>query len=321
MKRWLFFAGILALGAGALLLAERQKAQTQVGPQAVLGWIADTEHEMSRVPAHLTRISDEQEVRIGDEMASRYLAEIEAAETRNPARADDQAVQAYVERVGGKVSFYSERKLPYRFHYIPDPNLMNAFALPGGHVFIGRGMLNLMSSEDELASVLGHEVSHIDLRHCAERVQLEAHMRNLHLEEINGLVAIPIDLFKAGYSKDQELDADRAGTRLAMAASYSPEGAVSMFRVLDKVCKQQTHNPRTLHQEVSELALETLKGYFESHPQPEERIAQIKKLERESSSPPPAQRQLDSKVLAVLHRDDQGMAIETPPRILDSAPR
>jgi predicted Zn-dependent protease len=325
MKRWFFFGGILALGAGALLLAERQKAQTQVGPQAVLGWVADTEHEMSRVPARLTRITDEQEIRIGDEMASRYLAEIEAAETKSPSqvRGDDQLVQAYVERVGNKLSFYAQRKLPYRFHYIPDSNLINAFALPGGHVFIGRGMLNLMSSEDELASVLGHELSHIDLRHCAERVQLEVHMRNLHLEDVNGLVSIPIDLFKAGYSKDQELDADRAGTRLAMAASYSPEGAVSMFRMLDKVCKQETHNPnnpKTLHQEVSQVALETLKGYFESHPQPEERIAQIKKLESESSNPLPGERRLDPNVLAVLHRDDQGMAIETPPRVLDSAP-
>src|SRR5207244_13551377 len=50
------------------------------------------------------------------------------------------------------------------FHYIPDPNLINAFALPGGHVFIGRGMLDLMTTEDQLATVLGHEVEHIDLR-------------------------------------------------------------------------------------------------------------------------------------------------------------
>src|SRR5215471_20080982 len=131
MKRWFFFGAILLLGAGALLLAERQKAQTQVGPQFVLGWVADTEHEMSRVPAKLTRISDEQEVRIGDEMASRYLAEIESAQARSPAQThtDDQLVQAYVERVGRQVSFYAQRRLPYRFHYIPAPNLMNAFAL------------------------------------------------------------------------------------------------------------------------------------------------------------------------------------------------
>jgi hypothetical protein len=94
MKRWFFLAVIFGTGTAALILAEHQKVQTQVGPQAVLGWVADTEQEMSRVPAQLTRISDEQEVRIGDEMASRYLAEIYAAETKNPGRADDQLVQA-----------------------------------------------------------------------------------------------------------------------------------------------------------------------------------------------------------------------------------
>ncbi len=319
MKRWLFLFVIIAASAGALLLAERQKAQTHVGPETVLALIADTEQEMSRVPAHLTRISDEQEIRIGDEMAQRYLAEIDAAETKD-AKANynnDRLVQSYVERVGTRVSVYANRKLPYRFHYIPDPNVINAFALPGGHVFIGRGMLDLMTTEDQLASVLGHEVEHIDLHHCAERVQLEAHMRNLHLEEINGLVSIPVDLFKAGYGKDQELDADRAGTRLAMMASYSPEGAISMFRLLGKLCDQQTETAHSPEQEVSQLAIETLKGYFESHPQAQERIAQIEKLERESKTPFPAQRRLDADVFAVLHRDGEDIAGEAPTRILN----
>jgi beta-barrel assembly-enhancing protease len=317
MKRWLFLLVIIAASAGALLLAERQKAQTHVGPETVLGLIADTEQEMSRVPAHLTRISDEQEIRIGDEMAQRYLAEIDAAETKN-AKADynDRLVQSYVERVGTRVSVYAHRKLPYRFHYIPDPNVINAFALPGGHVFIGRGMLDLMTTEDQLASVLGHEVEHIDLYHCAERVQLEAHMRKLHLEEINGLVSIPVDLFKAGYGKDQELDADRAGTRLAMMASYSPEGAISMFRLLGKMCEQQNQAAHSPEQEVSQLAMEILKGYFESHPQTQERIEQIEKLERESKTPFPAQRRFDADVFAVLHRDGESIVSEAPARIL-----
>src|SRR5713101_5367625 len=318
MKRWLFLVVIVAVCAGALLLAERQKAQTHVGPQALLGLIADTEQEMSRVPAPLTRISDEQEIRIGDEMAKRYVTEIEAVKTKDPKNGDDRLVEAYVERVGMKVSLYAQRKLPYRFHYIPDPNLINAFALPGGHVFIGRGMLDLMTTEDQLASVLGHEVEHIDLYHCAERVQLEAHMRKLHLEEINGLVSMPVDLFKEGYNKDQELDADRAGTRLAMMASYSPEGAISMFRLLDKLCRQENRTASTPEEEISQVALETLKGYFQSHPQPQERIEQIEKLERESQTPIPTQRPFDRGVFAALHQaaDHVTQANEAPPRIL-----
>jgi len=314
MKRWMFLAAIVAMCAVALLLAERQKAQTRIGPQTVLGLIADTEHEMSRVPARLTRISDEQEILIGDQMAQRYLDQLESAGITS----DDRMVQAYVERVGRRVSFFAHRKLSYRFHYIPDSNVINAFSLPGGHVFIGRGMLNLMTTEDELASVLGHEIEHIDLYHCVERVQLQAHLRKLHMEDINDLVSIPIDLFKSGYNKDQELDADRAGTRLVMQASYSPEGAISMFRKFGKLCQEQESQTASTPEEgISQLAWETLKGYFQSHPPAQERIEQIEKLERESKLPPTPQKQLDATVLAVLHQTGDHVATtEAPPRIL-----
>ena len=314
MKRWIVLAAIVAMCAVALLLAERQKAQTRVGPQTVLGLIADTEQEMSRVPARLTRISDEQEIRIGDQMAQRYLDQLESTGITS----NDRVVQAYVERVGRRVAFFAHRKLPYRFHYIPDSNVINAFSLPGGHIFIGRGMLNLMTTEDELAAVLGHEIEHIDLYHCVERVQLQAHLRKLHMEDINDLVSIPIDLFKTGYNKDQELDADRAGTRLAIQASYSPEGAISMFRKLGKLCQEQeSQTASTPGEGISQLAWETLKGYFQSHPPAQERIEQIEKLERESKLPPPPQRRLDAGVETALHQTGDHMATtEAPLRIL-----
>ena len=111
--------------------------------------------------------------------------------------------------------------MPYRFHYVDQPWVVNAFALPGGHVFIGKGLISLMDSEDELAAVLGHEVEHIDYHHAAERVQTEQALRKVPL---GVLVAIPVEVFEAGYSKDEELEADREGTRLAVAAGYSPLG-------------------------------------------------------------------------------------------------
>jgi predicted Zn-dependent protease len=58
---------------------------------------------------------------------------------------------------------------------------MNAFSLPGGHVFVGEGLLDFMNSEDQLAFILGHGLEHIDHYHCAERVQIEAHFRKLRL--------------------------------------------------------------------------------------------------------------------------------------------
>src|SRR5438309_10241930 len=104
--------------------------------------------------------------------------------------------------------------------------MVNAFALPGGHVFVGGGLLRFMDTEDQLAAVLGHEVEHIDHYHCAERVQVEARLRGIPL---SGLIDLPIKFFQQGYTKEQELEADREGTTLAVMAGYSAEGAIRMF--------------------------------------------------------------------------------------------
>src|SRR5262249_56929954 len=114
------------------------------------------------------------------------------------------------------------RKLDLRFHYVPAANFVNAFALPGGHVFLGKGMLRLMDSEDELASVLGHEVEHVDNYHCNDRVALQARLKHLPL---GGLVTLPVELFQAGYSKEQEMEADRDGAGPAGMARVSPPPA------------------------------------------------------------------------------------------------
>src|SRR5436309_3777682 len=102
--------------------------------------------------------------------------------------------------------------------------MLNAFSLPGGPVYIGEGMLDLMTNEDELASVLAHEVEHIDHYHCVERVQVEAQLRKLDLDVVGALVEIPLDILQAGYHKDEEFEADREGMYLAVqygCSSYS----------------------------------------------------------------------------------------------------
>ena len=151
---------------------------------------------------------------------------------------------------------------------------MNAFALPGGHVFIGQGLMTLMDSEDELAAVLGHEVEHIDLRHCAERVQVEAKLRSLHLGELEALAAIPYQVFAAGYSKEQELAADKNGTELAVNAKYSPNGALRMFQTFEKF-EPEYRKASTPGEELSGIAAESLEEYFRTHPRSSERVAQI----------------------------------------------
>ena len=271
MKRWLGFAAVLLLGVVALVMGERRKAEAPVSPDPVVYFIADTQREMTRVVATATRLSDAEEIRIGDELAKEYAVGF------SPLTGDDAVVEAYVQKVGLQVGARAHRQLPYKFHYIPDRGFVNAFALPGGHVFIGAGLLALMDSEDQLAAVLGHEVEHIDHYHCAERVQLEARLRKLNLGGVGALISLPVELFQAGYTKDQELEADSEGTRLAAKAGYAPEGTVRLFEKFAKLERQSSQPARTPQEEAARAALQTLQGYFRSHPPPAERIAYLRR--------------------------------------------
>jgi predicted Zn-dependent protease len=261
---------LLLLGA-ALAMSQKRRLDAPVSPDAVLSLVADTEHELTRLPAHFTHLSDADEIKLGDQLAKGYDGDYQAAMATPSA----QAVQAYVSLVGGRLAAGAERKLPYRFHYIADPDLVNAFALPGGHVYIGAGLMALMDSEDELANVLGHEIAHIVHYDCVERIQTQAAIEKLPL---GALVAIPVAVFEEGYSKTQELEADRDGTRVAVRAGYSPLGAVRLFQTYDRLYQARTHRAQNPEEELSTLAMQTLEGYFRSHPLPSERIAQIKQM-------------------------------------------
>jgi predicted Zn-dependent protease len=271
MKRYGALAIIVALGIGALVVTQMRRVGAPVSPASLFKWLAGTQREITRVPAAATRMSDEKEIEIGNEMAQEYGFRLGGARGSD----ETKKIQDYVSLIGRRVSGRAHRKLPYQFHYVPESYFVNAFALPGGHVFIGRGLLELMDSEDELAAVLGHEVEHIDHYHCAERAQTEAALRKIPL---GGLAAIPVEIFEAGYTKDQELEADREGTQLAVMAGYSPVGAIRMFEKFDQLEHQQASQTRSPGQELSKVAWQSLREYFRSHPPPQERITQVREM-------------------------------------------
>lgn len=103
---------------------------------------------------------------------------------------------------------------------------------------MGEGLLELMTTEAELANVLTHEVEHIDHYHCIERVQVEANQKHLNLEIFNELIQLPVDLRQAGDHKDEEMEADRAGMFLAVQAGHSPYGAEAIVERLGKLHKE-----------------------------------------------------------------------------------
>jgi len=272
MKSVLAMVAILLIAGVALYLAQQRKREDVVSVNAVVDAAADWQRDLTRVPMHLTRISDEQETRIGDQLAKQY-ASTEPAET-----AELAAMERYVNDVGARVAAHAKRKLAFRFHLIPNVDLVNAFALPGGHVFIGQGLLDQMTSEDELAFVLGHEIEHIDHYHAVERVQIEAQLNKLNLDIVAAVAEIPISLWQDGYSKDQEFEADREGIRIASAAGYSPQGAVNMLERWTRLRDEYVIHAETPTGELSQLAIEGLNGYFRTHPLPSERLAQANEI-------------------------------------------
>lgn len=205
-------------------------------------------------------VSEEEEARIGAEAAKEIQREFGHYD-RLP------GLGAYVAEVGRKLAAQTPRKgVTYRFQVLDTP-VINAFALPGGYVYVTRGILARMSSEDELAAVLGHELTHVAARHSASQISRQmlagfgiAALSIFHpdvAESTAGLVNASLSLAFLGYSRDLEAQADEYGITYMEAAGYNPRGAAKLFHTF--------------------LALEerepgTLDRFLMSHPPTRERL-------------------------------------------------
>jgi len=272
MKRAAAFLAVLVIGVTALYFSQRRHEFTPVSANAVVEIAADAQRDLSRVPMRAARLSDEEEIAIGNQLAEQY------APINSEVSPENRALESYIRRIGNAVALHAHRRLPYSFHLVQNRSMINAFSLPGGHVYIGEGLLDLMTSEDQLAFVIGHELEHIDHYHCAERVQIEARLRNLKLGMVGALVQIPLGVWETGYHKDEELEADREGMRLTVLGGYSPYGAVSLFVKFSKLHSEYIIHAEGPEEELSALAIQSLEGYFRSHPQTSERLAQANRL-------------------------------------------
>jgi predicted Zn-dependent protease len=151
---------------------------------------------------------------------------------------------SYVSRIGGRLAAHTEyQQFPYRFTLLNTP-IVNAFALPGGFVYVSRGLLTLASNEAELAGVLAHELGHVNARHAAERLSAaQAAQVGVIAGAIGAAVlGLPGDVARLGqgiaalsiqgYSRKQEFEADMLGVRYMSRAGYEPEGMVTFLGTL-----------------------------------------------------------------------------------------
>lgn len=209
-------------------------------------------------------LSPEAERRIGVETKKKILEEYRVFPST--------AVAAYVNRVGQRLANVCDRPtVDYDFTVL-DNDLVNAFAVPGGFVFVTRGLLERVNDESELAMVLGHEIAHVAALHGVQMIQKEMGQNALTVLGTIGaalaagpeamiMVANTADLFSSlyllGYSRDKEKEADNLGLQYMLRAGYDPKGALRFLRELEK------------------LDDEDAKGwdlYFRTHPSTKERI-------------------------------------------------
>jgi len=155
---------------------------------------------------------------------------------------DAPGVQRYVNLVGSSVARYASRELPWRFGVL-DTEIVGAFALPGGYIFITRGSLVSMTNESQLAGALGHEIEHAAARHLESEIRSrktsawasdEAIAKSKQGQQLARLHADAVlrDLFNTSLSRSKEDDADEQGARMAAECGYSGSGLLEFIKIL-----------------------------------------------------------------------------------------
>ncbi len=156
----------------------------------------------------------------------------------------DAAWQSYIQQFGERLAATSERPdLPWTFRVVDDP-AVNAFAVPGGFVYVTRGLLSHITSEAELASVVGHEIGHITARHSAAEMSKQqligaglalGSMASSEVAKYAGAASQALGILYLKYSRDDESQADELGLRYMRRANYDPREMPEVFRMLEQM--------------------------------------------------------------------------------------
>ena len=189
----------------------------------------------------LSLVGESQEISMGQEGAKAAAAQMGVY--------PDSALQRYVNALGQTLAKASERpNLPWRFTVIDDP-IVNAFALPGGPIFVSRGILAHMNSEAQLVSVLGHEIGHVTAKHSVSQMSKQqllqigligAMVVKPELQQFGGAAQQGLGLLFLKFGRDDETQADELGFRYMTAANYAPTEMAAMFRTLERLSGGET---------------------------------------------------------------------------------
>lgn len=186
--------------------------------------------------SELSLVSESQEISMGQEAAQGVAQSIGLY--------DDQPAQTYVSGIGKKMAAISQRPtLPWSFQVVDDASV-NAFALPGGFIFVTRGIMTHLNSEAELASVLGHEIGHVTAKHSVQQIsraqvaQIGLGVGSILSDDIarfGGIASSGLGLLFLKYGRDAENQADQLGFQYALATNYDVREMLDVFRTLQRL--------------------------------------------------------------------------------------
>ena len=211
----------------------------------------------------LMLVSESQEIQMGQQYDSQVVATIGLY--------PDPAWQSYIQQLGARLAATSERpNLPWTFRVVNDPAI-NAFALPGGFVYVTRGILPYFNSEAQLAGVVGHEIGHVTARHTAAEMSKQqliglglavGSMANSQVAKYAGAANQALGILYLKFSRDNESQADQLGLRYMSRANYDPREMAAIFVMLDREGKSGASGAR-------------VPEWLETHPTPVHRLDAI----------------------------------------------
>jgi predicted Zn-dependent protease len=245
------------LALAALLVALALPAQAQFSLDKFnINKMVDTAKNVVKATSE---VGEPEEIAIGRDVAARLLGAAPLVR--------DEKLQRYVNRVGRWLASQTERPdLPWQFGVLDAPQV-NAFAMPGGTIFITRGLLERLHSESELAAVLAHEISHVLRKHHLKAIQkgaqtalagdaLSQAMKSSNPQARDKLIRLGTEVYGRGLDKSDELEADRLGVVIAARGGYDAYGLPVVLQTLQSM---NAHD--------SSLAM-----MFKTHPSPAERL-------------------------------------------------
>jgi predicted Zn-dependent protease len=218
-------------------------------------------------------MSEQQEIAIGRDMHPKVLAQY--------GQYDDPALQAYVQGVGEKLAAHSHRSnLIYRFTVV-DTTDINAFALPGGYIYITRGLLAYLGSEAEMAGVLGHEIGHVTARHAvrqytaATAAQLGMTLGSIFVPGLGSnlgqnVMGVLGQALLSGYGREHELESDGLAAEYLARAGYDPQAILDVLRTLKAQGDYAAAQAKAEGRQV-----QTYHGLFATHPDEDTRLKEV----------------------------------------------